>query len=120
MSCFVNRMERKQQRRQAMEAARLQPRSENGEGLYACSRCGNALFEEDKKFDSRTGFPSFWMHLEEGVEQKQLATYGRERTQLLCRQCGQHLGHLFPNKHTPSGLRYCITREAIERVAAEV
>lgn len=105
MSCFVGRMQRKQQRRQ-------NPAQEE-QALYVCTTCGNELFEEDKKFDSKTGFPSFWMHFGGNVEQKFLDTYGRKRIQLLCRQCGQHLGHLFPNKKTPSKLRYCINAASI-------
>ncbi|RNI29043.1 peptide-methionine (R)-S-oxide reductase [Rufibacter latericius] len=85
--------------------------SENG--LYVCSRCGNPLFSSAQKFNSRTGFPSFWGHLEENVQQHLLETYGRDRIQLLCRQCGLHLGHLFQDKRTPSQVRYCINSEAI-------
>lgn len=105
MSCFVNRMQRKQ--------ARRQNQIQQAEDCYVCSKCGNRLFEADKKFDSRTGFPSFWMHIGEAVKENFLDTYGRERMQLLCRQCNQHLGHLFPNKHTPTKVRYCINADAI-------
>lgn len=83
--------------------------------LFVCTQCGSALFEAGKKFEAGCGFPSFWLHLADAVEQKELNTYGRNRIQLLCRNCGQHLGHLFPNKHTPTGLRYCINAEAIRR-----
>ncbi|EMR03480.1 peptide-methionine (R)-S-oxide reductase [Cesiribacter andamanensis] len=112
MSCFLHRMERKQQRREARIRLQVQP-SFSAEPIYGCSRCGHALFEESTKFESGTGFPSFWAHKGEGVVQRQLSTYGRERIQLLCGGCGQHLGHLFPNKHTPSRLRYCINAAAI-------
>lgn len=81
--------------------------------IYVCSRCGHALFEAAKMFDSRTGFPSFWLHIGENVRENFLDTYGRERVQLLCSNCGQHLGHLFDNKVTPSRLRYCINNSAI-------
>lgn len=83
-------------------------------GIYVCSACGLALFGEEKKFDSGTGFPSFWLALNGHVEEKQLNTYGRSRIQVLCRDCGQHLGHLFPNKVTPGKIRYCINADAIE------
>ncbi|KAA3437804.1 peptide-methionine (R)-S-oxide reductase [Rufibacter hautae] len=82
-------------------------------GVYVCSRCGNPLFSSDQKFDSKTGFPSFWAHLEENVQQQLLKTYGRDRTQLLCLQCGLHLGHLFQDKRTPSHIRYCINADSI-------
>lgn len=82
-------------------------------GTYVCTRCGHALFGAHQQFDAGCGFPSFWLHLANGVTQKQLDTYGRSRIQLLCSHCGQHLGHLFLNKHTPTGLRYCISHTAI-------
>ncbi|HET7896019.1 MAG TPA: peptide-methionine (R)-S-oxide reductase, partial [Flavisolibacter sp.] len=74
---------------------------------------GAPLFEAGKKFEAGCGFPSFWQSIDNRVQQNLLTTYGRERVQLLCHQCGQHLGHLFPSKHTPSGVRYCINGEAI-------
>lgn len=108
MSCFLHRMQRKEERRRS----RLH-KEENTAAVYQCSGCGNNLFEAEKKFDAGAGFPSFWQHIGEGVEQKFLDTYGRERIQLLCSACGQHLGHLFENKYTPTRLRYCIKHEAI-------
>ncbi len=83
------------------------------EGVYRCSNCGSGLFEANKKFDAHCGFPSFWVHIEDHVELKQLSTYGRERIQLLCKSCGQHLGHLFENKLTPTKVRYCVTHDSI-------
>ncbi|WP_181305578.1 peptide-methionine (R)-S-oxide reductase [Rufibacter sp. XAAS-G3-1] len=82
-------------------------------GVYVCRRCGTPLFSSHQKFDSRTGFPSFWGHLKENVQQHLLDTYGRERIQLLCHQCGLHLGHLFQDDRTPSNLRYCINAASI-------
>jgi peptide-methionine (R)-S-oxide reductase len=87
-------------------------------GIYVCAACGHPLFDAAAKFNAGCGFPSFWLHKNDGVKQNPLSTYGRERTQLLCANCGLHLGHLFPNKHTPSGVRYCINRESI-RLAEE-
>ncbi len=107
MSCFVDRIQRKQQRRLAF-------RQNQQQELWVCASCGHPLFEADKKFDSGTGFPSFWLHMSDHVKQQFLNTYGRERTQLLCNQCGQHLGHLFPNKNTPTRLRYCINEASIQ------
>jgi peptide-methionine (R)-S-oxide reductase len=85
-------------------------------GLYVCTACGQALFDASKKFDAGCGFPSFWMHKEEAVKLNPLHTYGRSRIQLLCNHCGLHLGHLFPNKQTPTGVRYCINKEALRAV----
>jgi peptide-methionine (R)-S-oxide reductase len=82
-------------------------------GIYICTKCGSKLFEEEKRFEVRCGFPSFWLHLENNVRLRFLNTHGRERIQLICHQCGQHLGHLFSNAHTPSKLRYCVTHESI-------
>lgn len=106
MSCFVSRMQRKQQRRQRLPAHEQQE-------SWVCAGCNHTLFETDKKFEFGTGFPSFWQHIDDHVKQQFLDSYGRERTQLLCNRCGQHLGHLFPHKHTPSRLRYCINATAI-------
>lgn len=77
-------------------------------GIFRCAACGAALFPANKRFDSGTGFPSFWAAIDENVEQRQLTTYGRERTQLVCTSCGTHLGHLFEDERTPSGVRFCI------------
>ncbi|ARS37022.1 peptide-methionine (R)-S-oxide reductase [Pontibacter actiniarum] len=83
------------------------------QGVYSCTCCGEALFEASKKFDVGSGFPSFWAQIGANVQHKPLDTYGRERIQLLCHQCGQHLGHLFDDARTPSLVRYCINREAV-------
>jgi peptide-methionine (R)-S-oxide reductase len=82
-------------------------------GTYVCTACGHPLFAAAKEFNAGCGFPSFWLHLDGGVKFNPLSTYGRERIQLLCNHCGHHLGHLFPNKSTPTGVRYCINKEAI-------
>jgi peptide-methionine (R)-S-oxide reductase len=82
-------------------------------GQYVCAACGFPLFKEASRFDAGCGFPSFWAHMEDGVQMNRLTTYGRERIQLVCRQCGLHLGHLFPNKFTPTGVRYCINQASI-------
>ncbi|MFB9864768.1 peptide-methionine (R)-S-oxide reductase [Rufibacter immobilis] len=88
--------------------ARQQP-----QGEYICSRCGTPLFGAYQKFDSKTGFPSFWSHLGDHVQQHLLSTYGRDRIQLLCHHCGLHLGHLFQDERTPTQVRYCINAESI-------
>jgi len=82
---------------------------------YSCSNCGTLLFESAVKFEVGSGFPSFWEHVEDHVRLNPLDTYGRERIQLLCNNCGQHLGHLFEDKRTPSKLRYCINAERIKK-----
>ncbi|WP_114777689.1 peptide-methionine (R)-S-oxide reductase [Botryobacter ruber] len=89
-------------------AAREQER-----GTYTCARCGTALFEASKKFEVGSGFPSFWAHIANNVDQKPLDTYGRNRIQLLCHTCGLHLGHLFDDARTPTHVRYCINADSI-------
>ena len=84
-------------------------------GTYNCVKCGHVLFDSNKRFEAGCGFPSFWLHKEDQVILKRLDTYGRERIQLLCRNCGQHLGHLFDNPHTPSKVRYCINADSIRQ-----
>lgn len=81
--------------------------------FYTCSSCCQPLFERCSKYESGTGFPSFWSSIGESVERKVLTTYGRVRVQVLCSNCGLHLGHLFPNKKTPTGERFCINHDSI-------
>ena len=87
--------------------------------VFCCSQCKALLFSAHHKFDSKTGFPSFWAHEAGSVQQQPLQTYGRHRVQVLCQQCGQHLGHLFPDPRTPSQVRYCINAGAIARQPPE-
>jgi peptide-methionine (R)-S-oxide reductase len=89
------------------------PQTQPGNEGYACSNCNNLLFEADSRFEAGCGFPSFWKHRGNNVQQNLLTTYGRERIQLVCARCGQHLGHLFTSKVTPTGVRYCINGNAI-------
>lgn len=90
---------------------------DNGrQGIYECAACKEPLFEASKKFDAGCGFPSFWKHLGNAVHFNFLETYGRNRIQLLCAKCGQHLGHLFSNDVTPTQQRYCINHQSIKLV----
>lgn len=82
-------------------------------GVYTCANCGNKLFEASKKFEIGSGFPSFWEQLGKHVTHRPLQTYGRNRVQLLCSQCGQHLGHLFDDIRTPTQVRYCINAASL-------
>jgi peptide-methionine (R)-S-oxide reductase len=87
--------------------------SEDIKGIYSCINCGNALFDAQTKFSVGSGFPSFWAQIGQNVKHKLLTTYGRNRIQLLCSQCGQHLGHLFNDARTPTNVRYCINAAAL-------
>ena len=84
-------------------------------GIYKCVACGNELFDSDTKFDSGTGWPSFYQPLSgESVETEEDSTHGMRRTEVMCNSCGAHLGHVFPDGPRPTGLRYCINSAALQ------
>ena len=87
------------------------------QGRYACVCCGVELFASDTKYDSGSGWPSFWTPLAgERVREHRDTSYGMVRTEVTCANCGSHLGHVFPDGPRPSGLRYCINSVSLDFV----
>jgi peptide-methionine (R)-S-oxide reductase len=88
---------------------------EKASGRYRCAGCGAELFASDTKFSSGTGWPSFYAPAgDDSVETESDASHGMVRTEVLCANCGGHLGHVFPDGPEPTGLRYCINGCSLE------
>ena len=96
----------------------FEPNKEKRRGTFACAGCGLPLYASSTKFESGTGWPSFYRPLPNAIATKRDLGLGMIRTEVLCRRCGGHLGHVFDDGPKPTGLRYCMNGLALRFIPA--
>ena len=103
-------------RQKGTERAFSGPFNDNhADGIYHCAACDAPLFKSDNKFDSGSGWPSFWLPVApDAIEAHEDTTHGMRRVEVTCATCGAHLGHVFPDGPRPTGLRYCINGASLD------
>lgn len=84
------------------------------DGVYKCAACGNPLYKSDAKFESGCGWPAFDKEIEGAVERRRDTTHGMIRTEILCANCGSHLGHVFDDGPTETGTRHCVNSLSLD------
>jgi peptide-methionine (R)-S-oxide reductase len=87
---------------------------EKRKGIFRCAGCGEPLFDSDTKYESGSGWPSFWAPKDKAVETTSDTSHGMVRTEVTCAKCGGHLGHVFPDGPRPTGQRYCMNGAALK------
>jgi peptide-methionine (R)-S-oxide reductase len=88
--------------------------NEKRTGVFRCAGCGEPLFDSNTKYESGSGWPSFWAAKDDAVETSSDSSHGMIRTEVTCAKCGGHLGHLFPDGPRPTGNRYCMNGAALK------
>jgi peptide-methionine (R)-S-oxide reductase len=102
-------------RKHGTERAGTSPlNKEHRKGMFTCAGCGQPLFASDTKFDSGTGWPSFWQPLDNAIQTSSDRSFFMTRTEVHCRRCAGHLGHVFEDGPAPTGLRYCMNGVAMK------